>query len=425
MSQTSKWEYRKAICPRYHKASKALRRLILNEFCQICGSNRKYAIRLLNSSPPQQPKPQKRKRRVTYGHQVISLLTAIWETAGYPCSPRLKALLPLWLPWAKKRCHPPAHVEGQILCISPATIDRRLKAKKRVLKNRRYGRTKPGTLLKHHIPIKTDCWDVSTPGFTEVDLVSHSGNSADGEFLHSLNMTDIHTTWVESRAVMGKGQTRVLDAMQAIEHALPFQLRGIDSEHGSAFLNAHLKAFCDRKGIQFTRGRPYKKDDHAHIEQKHWTHVRNIFGYLRYDSQPALEAMHELYRHELRLFQNLFLPSVKLLRKVRVGSTLKRLSDTPQTPFERISVCPGADPTKLAALQKLKGSTDPFELAKTIERKLDRISQMATHRLSPTTQETGPQTKPFTRIETEPLKKLSQIFGVHVNVATPNTPPHS
>lgn len=425
MSQTSKWEYLKAICPRYHKASKALRRLILNEFCQICGYNRKYAIRLLNSSPPQQPKPQKRKRRVTYGHQVISLLTAMWETAGYPCSTRLKALLPLWLPWAKKRFHPPAHVEGQLLCISPATIDRRLKAKKRLLKNRLYGRTKPGTLLKHHIPIKTDCWDVSTPGFTEVDLVSHSGNSADGEFLHSLNMTDIHTTWVESRAVMGKGQTRVLDAMQAIEHALPFPLRGIDSDNGSEFINYHLKAFCDRKGIQFTRGRPYKKDDNAHIEQKNWTHVRKIFGYLRYDSQPALEAMNDLYRHELRLFQNLFLPSVKLLRKVRVGSKLKRLYEQPQTPFERLAVCPGADPTKLAALTKLKGSTDPFELAKTIERKLDRISQMATHRLSPTTQETGPQTKPFTRIETETLKKPSHIFGVNVNVATSKTPPHS
>ena len=183
---------------------------------------------------------------------------------------------------------------------------------------------------------KTDCWDVTTPGFTEVDLVSHSGNSAQGDFIHSLNTTDIHSTWVESRAVMGKGQTGVLLAMQEIEKALPFKLVGIDSDNGSEFINYHLKAFCDHKGVQFTRGRPYKKDDNAHIEQKNWTHVRKIFGYLRYDSQQALGAMNDLYRHELRLFQNLFLPSVKLLRKVRVGSKLKRLYDKPQTPLERV-----------------------------------------------------------------------------------------
>lgn len=425
MSQKSKWEYLKAVYSRYHKVSKALRRLILNEFCQVCGYNRKYAIRLLNGPAPQQPKPHQRKRKTTYGHQVISLLQAIWEAAGYPCSTRLKALLPLWLPWAKKRFHPSANVEGQILCISPATIDRRLKAKRRLLKKRLYGRTKPGTLLKHHIPIKTDSWDVTSPGFTEVDLVSHSGNSADGEFVHSLNTTDIHSTWVESRAVMGKGQTRVLLAMQEIDKALPFKLLGIDSDNGSEFINYHLKAFCDQRKIQFTRGRPYKKDDNAHIEQKNWTHVRKIFGYLRYDSPEALDLMNDLYRNELRLLQNLFLPSVKLIRKVRVGSKTKRLYDKPQTPFERISVCPGADPTKIAELKKLKDSTDPFELAKTIERKLDPIYQMANHRISPSTQETGPKTKPLTRIEKETLKKISQIFGVNVNVATPKTHPNS
>ena len=191
-------------------------------------------------------------------------------------------------------------MQKQLLSISPATIDRRLKAKKRQLKKRLYGRTKPGTLLKHHIPIKTDNWDVKTPGFTEIDLVSHSGNSAAGEFLHSLNVTDIHTTWVESRAVMGKSQIGVLNAMQDIEQALPFQLLGIDSDNGSEFINYHLKTFCDQNNIQFTRGRPYKKDDNAHIEQKNWTHVRKIFGYLRYDSAPAQKTINELYQNELQ-----------------------------------------------------------------------------------------------------------------------------
>lgn len=416
MSQKSKWEYLKAVYSRYHKVSRALRRLILNEFCQVCGYNRKYAIRLLNGPTPQQPKPHQRRRKTTYGHQVISLLTAIWEASGYPCSTRLKALLPLWLPWAKKRFHPSANVEGQILCISPATIDRRLKAKKRLLKNRLYGRTKPGTLLKHHIPIKTDCWDVRTPGFTEVDLVSHSGNSAQGDFIHSLNTTDIHSTWGESRAVMGKGQTGVLLAMQEIDKALPFKLVGIDSDNGSEFINYHLKAFCDQNRIQFTRGRPYKKDDNAHIEQKNWTHVRKIFGYLRYDSQEALNAMNDLYRHELRVFQNLFLPSMKLIRKVRVGSKLKRLYDKPQTPLERLLACPQADPAKVAVLKKLRDGTDPFELAKTIERKLDRIYQLANQRVSPSPEPPQPSPQPLTRAERQALLEISEILGIKVHV---------
>jgi hypothetical protein len=148
----------------------------------------------------------------------------------------------LWLPWAIKRLAISQSVQKQLLSISPATIDRRLKAKKRQLKKRLYGRTKPGTLLKHHIPIKTDSWDVKTPGFTDTDLVSHSGNSEQGEFIHSLNVTDIHTTWVETRAVMGKGQAGVLDAMKQIEQALPFKLLGIDSDNGSEFINYHPKS---------------------------------------------------------------------------------------------------------------------------------------------------------------------------------------
>jgi len=154
MSQKSKWDYLKAIYSRYRKVSKALRARILDEFCQVCGYNRKYAIRLLNGPAPQKPKPNPKGRRPTYGLKVILSLTAIWEAAGYPCSARLKALLPLWLPWAQKRFAISAQAQKQLLSISPATIDRRLKPKKRQLKNRLYGRTKPGTLLKHHIPSK-------------------------------------------------------------------------------------------------------------------------------------------------------------------------------------------------------------------------------------------------------------------------------
>lgn len=422
MSQKSKWEYLKAIYTRYRKASKDLRALILNEFCQVCGYNRKYAIRLLNGPAPQKPKPHPKIRRPTYAPKAISVLSTIWEAAGYPCSQRLKALMPLWLPWAQKHLPIPAQVQNQLLSISPSTIDRRLKAKRRLLKKRLYGRTKPGTLLKHHIPIKTDSWDVTTPGFTETDLVSHSGNSEKGEFIHSLNVTDIHSTWVESRAVMGKGQAGVLDAMKDIEQALPFKLLGIDSDNGSEFINYHLMAFCKQKQIQFTRGRPYKKNDNAHIEQKNWTHVRKIFGYLRYDSQQALSAMNDLYRHELRLLQNLFLPSMKLTDKVRVGSKLKRRYDKPLTPLERLATCPQADSAKVAELKKLRDGTDPFELAKTIEQKLERIYQLANHCVSPSLKVPEAKTpQPLTRAERQALLEISEIFGIKVHVGTQKT----
>jgi hypothetical protein len=418
MGGKSRWDYLKAIYSRYKKVSKPLRARILDEFCQVCGYNRKYAIRLLNGPVPQKPELTTPKgRRPTYGAKVVLTLTAIWEAAGYPCSARLKALLPLWLPWASKRLAISEQVQGQLLSISPATIDRRLKAKKRQLKKRLYGRTKPGTLLKHHIPIKTDSWDVHTPGFTETDLVSHSGNSEQGEFIHSLNVTDIHTTWVETRAVMGKGQAGVLEAMKQIEQALPFKLLGIDSDNGSEFINYHLKAFCDQKQIQFTRGRPYKKDDNAHIEQKNWTHVRKILGYLRYDSPHCLDAINNLYRHELRILQNLFLPSMKLTGKIRVGSKLKRQYDKPLTPLERLLACPEADPAKLKELLKLRDATDPFALAKTIEQKLERIYRLANSRISPSLK--SPEAKssaPLTRAERQALTEVSEFLGVELGL---------
>jgi transposase InsO family protein len=338
---------------------------------------------------------------------VIGVLATIWQAAGYPCSVRLKALLPLWLPWAIKRLRISKPTQEKLLTISAATMDRRLAPKKLKLKKRLYGRTKPGTLLKHHIAIKTDSWDVKSPGFTETDLVSHSGNSASGEFLHSLNVTDIHTTWVETRAVMGKSQIVVLDAMKEIEQALPFKLLGIDSDNGSEFINHHLKTYCDQNHIQFTRGRPYKKDDNAHIEQKNYTHVRKLLGYPRYDSLQAQRAINELYRNELSILQNLFLPSMKLKQKSRVGSKLKRRYELPQTPLERLAQCPEANPVKIKQLKALRDQTDPFELAHRVDHKLERIYQLANHRVSPTL----PSTPAVTRSEEQTMAELAKIFG--------------
>ena len=388
MGQKARWEYFKAIYERYRRADRETKHTVLNEFCLNTGYNRKYAIRLLNGPPPgKQPHRAGRTRRrgLSYGYQTLAILAAVWEAAGYPWSVRLKALLPIWMPWVRKQFRMTPGVEQQLRSISPRQIDRRLRAQRSRLRRRMYGRTKPGTLLKHHIPIKTDSWGVQVPGFTEVDLVSHSGNSAHGEFAHSLNVTDIHTTWTESRAVLGRGQAAVLQGFEEIARALPFRLRGIDSDNGSEFINWHLEAWCAQRKIQFTRGRPYKKDDNAHVEQKNWTHVRKLLGWDRYDSAQAVETINELYRNELRLWLNLYLPSVKLVKKVRVGSKVRRVYDAPQTPFERVRASQQADPAHVATLKNLLQSLDPFELAKAIDRKLERIHELANRRGSPKT----------------------------------------
>jgi ribosomal protein L44E len=385
MSQASKREYLKRIYPRYQKADAGEKRRILDEFCANCGYHRKHAIRLLNGPPPSQKQEGKRRRgrTVTYGTTVMSILKAVWQAADYPWSTRLKALLPEWMPWIGRRFRLSPQLERQLLAISARTIDYRLRPHKRKLRRRLYGRTKPGTLLKHHIPLKTDHWDVQVPGFTEIDLVSHSGNSASGDFCYSLNLTDIYTGWTETRAVLGRSQERVREALEEIRQALPFALRGIDSDNGSEFINDQLLRYCRSRAIQFTRGRPYKKDDNAHIEQKNWTHVRRILGYLRYDSPAAQEAINDLYRKELRLFQNLFLPSVKLAKKVRVGSRLRRHYEAPQTPWQRLVAWPQADPQRLGELRQQRARLDPFELSSRVQAKVERVFDLGRESRAP------------------------------------------
>lgn len=312
MTAAARRDYVRAVRPRYAQAPWRAKSAILDEFCATTAYHRTYTLTLL-TSPERPAKRRPRHRSSTYSAQVITILAAIWEAAGYPWPARLKAMLPLWLPWVTHHFSISPQGAQHLRTISPRTIARRVQARTRQIRRRLCGRTTPGTLLKHHIPLKTDHWDVTAPGFTEMDLVSHSGNSADGDFLQTLSLTDIHTGWSESQAVMGKGQTAVRPALEELRQALPFALRGVDSDNGSEFINDHLFQYCAARAIQFTRGRPYKKDDNAHIEQKNWTHVRTLLGWDRYDSPEALAALNDLYRHELRLMMTLFQPSVKLI----------------------------------------------------------------------------------------------------------------
>lgn len=395
MGNKGRWEYLRAIYERYRLAGREGKNVILSEFCANTGYHRKYAIRLLNGPRPEKRRKRRERRRgVSYGQETLAILTAVWEAAGYPWSARLKALLPAWMPWIRKRFEVRAEIERQLLKISARQMDRRMAAQKMQRRRRIYGRTKPGYLLKHHIPVKTDSWDVRVPGFTEVDLVSHSGDSAAGEFAHTLNVTDIHTAWTESRAVLGRGEEAVQRALNEIRGVLPFALLGVDSDNGSEFINWHLKRWCEQQGIQLTRGRPYKKDDNAHVEQKNWTHVRKLLGWERYDTHEAVAAMNHLYVQELRLWLNLFLPSVKLVKKTRVGSKVRRVYDQPRTPLERVHACVQADGEKVARLEELRKRLDPFQLGQVIERKLRQLAKRANRRWSPKEHD-GTENKPL------------------------------
>ena len=363
---------------RYRKASRVSKTRILNEVCAATGFHRKYAITRINlveTSRPAKP-PLPRRREKTYRRDVLAVIEKVWEEAGYPWSVRLKAILHLWLPAIRKRYKLTRALEAQLLAISPRTIDRALKGKKRELRRRLYGRTKPGTLLRHQIPIKCEHWDVTTAGHLELDTVSHSGTNAEGLFAYSFNLTDIGSTWVETRSVLGKGEVGIVKAFSEMSEVLPFKVLDIDADNGSEFINHNLFSYCHSRDIGFTRGRPYKKDDNAHIEQKNWTHVRKLIGWDRYDTPESVAALNDLYANELRLYMNLFQPSVKLIRTVRKGSRKVRRYDDPRTPLDRLAGMPGADPQKIDALLHLRSRLDPFDLSRIIRRKLEKIWEM-------------------------------------------------
>jgi hypothetical protein len=375
MSPQDRHEQARRLSERYRRAGRREKTTILDTFCTGTGLNRKYAIGLLRT-PPEPCGRRRRRGGSTYSAATIGVLEAIWEAADFPWSVRLKAMLPLWLPRVKARMEVTPAMEAELLAISPRTIDRRLHAV-RTATRRLYGRTKPGTLLKHQIPIRTERWDVGEPGWGEIDLVSHSGSCGEGEFAHSLNFTDIHSTWVETRAVLGKGQAGILAALASIRDEAPFLLRGLDSDNGSEFINHHVWAFCERHAIQLTRGRPYKKDDNAHVEQKNWTHVRRLLGWDRIDSRAAVDLLNDLYRHEWRWMMNLFQPSVKLLRKERVGSRTRRVYDPPSTPLDRLLQLGPPHAPRLAELVDLRNRLDPFELSNRIQAAIDRVHRLA------------------------------------------------
>lgn len=378
MSPRSKKECLETIFLRYKQATRKQKTLILDEFCATLGYHRKHAIRLLRKFKRfHKPKTQKPGRTPIYAHpSILKPLKKIWLTANLPCSKRLKALLSLWLPgYIQSFGNLSPKVSQALLLISPATIDRILLPTRSHYKKRGRSTTKPGTLLRNQIPIKTNQWDESRPGFLEADTVAHCGSSLLGMFALTLDCTDIATGWTEQRAVWGKGQSAILDQIRHIELSLPFPLLGFDSDNGSEFLNHHLfRHFALRKQpVQFTRSRSYHKQDNSHVEQKNWTHVRQWIGYDRIDNPLSVPLLNDLYTQEWRLFHNFFCPSVKLLQKERIGSKTLKHHDSPKTPYQRVLESPLVSPQVKQSLSKQLESLNPFVLRKIINEKLKKI----------------------------------------------------
>lgn len=339
MDMHSRREYVKVLRERYWKArGKKEKGQILNEYCANTGQARKYAIRKMGLKLDPGEKKRKRRQEI-YDSQVKADLVKVWEIFDYPCGQRLKPLLEQEVDrlrdWGELNIS--QEVATKLKRMSSATIDRKLRHQREVLHLLwSKGGPKPGSLLKQKIPIRLTDWDTSQVGYVEVDLVVHCGASTLGEYVNSLSTTEISSGWWEGEAIMGKSQDRCFSALKEIRERTPFTWRGIDSDNGAEFINQTWYKYCQRDKLDFTRSRPSRKNDNAYIEQKNWTHVRKILGYLRYDSLEELIIIRELYRNELRLYKNFFQPVMKLLSKERIGGKLIRKYDVPQTPYQRL-----------------------------------------------------------------------------------------
>jgi len=374
MSQELKSEWLPKAQARYARRNREGKSGMLDELCAAHDYERKYAIKLLTGAlvPPDgraHPGPERR-------YQVVEpVVRQIWMTAEQPCGKRLVPILEQWLPYYEQRFGQLSSWQRKLVRqASAATLDRLL-APARAQHWRGRSGTKPGSLLRSEIPIRTGTWDLSRVGYLEADSVAHCGGSLAGNFIWSLTYTDILSGWTEGGAVWNKGAVGVLGATREVEERLPFPLLGFDSDNGSEFLNHHLWSYMrDRPhAVDFTRSRPYHSDDNAHVEQKNWTWARQLLGYGRLENPELVQRISALYREVWAPWQNFFLPCLKLERKWRVGSHWHKRYERPRTAYARLCA-PGILPLKARRqLRERYASLDPFVLKDELEKKLKHI----------------------------------------------------
>lgn len=376
MSKKSRREYLISIKKRYESSGKLEKKTILNEFCSCCGYNRKYAIRILNCTVNQKPAEKLIRKKKYDNEELKNYLLKTWKASNLPCGKRLKPIINIWLPKYIESGGKLTKENLQLLeTISAATIDRILKPIRHRYKKKGLSTTKPGSIIRDLIPIRTNQCDEKRIGYLEADTVAHCGNNVAGMFTYSLNMVDIATGWSIQRAMWGKGEYGVLESLKTIEGTLPFKIKGFDSDNGSEFLNwPLLKYFKHRKSpVTYTRSRSYHKNDNAHIEGKNWTLIRQYLGYERFDNPKIVKLLNDFYRTEWYYFINFFLTSSKLIKKERVGSKIVKKYDKPQTPYERLLKFKEIDKDVKEVLRLQFKKLNPYDLEKQIQKKIGKI----------------------------------------------------
>jgi hypothetical protein len=379
MTTNGREELFRSVKPRYLRSSPTEKQKILDEFCATTRYHRKHAIRILRAGYERATAPQ-RHRPIRYPADIMALIVRVWELLSYPCGVRLQPVLRSTVE-AMVRAGAIRTVSefdlGALTTISARTLDRRLRRERQMLRlGRGRSTTRHGSLLKSSVPIRLTNWNTREIGFMEMDTVAHCGEVLAGEFIYSLDMVEIASGWSEQAAVMGKGERGIIKAIESVKHGLPFTLKGLDSDTGSEFVNWHMVKWCKGQGLFFTRSRPYYKNDNAYVEQKNYTHIRKWLGYGRYDTPEQLQQINDLYRGELRLWNNFFRPVMKIKSKEKINNSLcRKRYDEAKTPHQRLMLSNQIPLEEKQRLQRLYESLNPVKLKAAIEAKLKRLRQ--------------------------------------------------
>jgi hypothetical protein len=377
-------ELLKAVAARYRAATRREKGRILTEFVEISGYHRKHAERLLrreHAVDRSRPRPGRR----VYDEAVREALVVLWEAADRICGKRLKPLIPLLIPAMERHRHLALDevVRVRLLEISAATIDRVLAPVRAVGSGGRRGRNAHSSAVRRSVPVRTYAdWNDPAPGYMEADLVAHSGPSASGSFVQTLTLTDVATGWTECAPLLFREQRLLSDVMTALRPALPFPLLGFDTDNDSVFMNETIKGWCEAAGVEFTRSRPYRKNDQAHVEQKNGAVVRRMVGYRRYTGIAAATELARLYR-SMGLFVNFFQPSFKLMEKTRDGARVTKRYHAPLTPFQRLQAHPAVAQAAKDGLAAQFAQLDPVVLLQDIRQAQTRLTALADATPSP------------------------------------------